>query len=145
MICDLCGGSENVTTYGVYPPEHSYGATGYQGTSWTIDGAHFFTKNYCDTCVAAARKRNVRHAACVFFLPTVGMMRLWKFSQCSQQEMGDLMAAGECAHSRNPLEKHILWPYGAENHSSLEGYLTRETAEKKLRKKQEAEKKRMSS
>ena len=137
MRCDLCGRDENVTTYGIYPPEYTYDGTGRSTATWMIDAAHFFTKDYCDTCVASARKKNVRHAAFVFFLPTVGLMRLWKFSRCSQQEMGDMMAASVRAHDRQPLEKHILWPYGAENNCSLEPYLTREAAEKRMRKQQE--------
>jgi hypothetical protein len=142
MSCDLCGGNENVNIYGVYPPEYSPGGAGYIKSTWVFDPDHFFATNFCDACVAAARKKNVRHAAFVFFLPTVGMMRLLKFTRCSQQEMGDLMAASIRAHDRNPLEKHILWPYGAEKYSSLEPYLTREGTEKRLHKKEEIERRR---
>jgi hypothetical protein len=133
MRCDLCGSSENVATYGVHPPEYSQ-KFGARSTDWWIDEAHFFSQHYCEACIEAARKKNVRHAAALIFLPTVGMMRLWKFKRCTKEEMGDLMAASVCAHERNPLEKHILWPLGAEGFVSLENHLTREGVAKRARK-----------
>jgi hypothetical protein len=148
MKCDLCGSTESIATYGVYSPmplrpsipneEYERGnvLVGSSGERWLIKPEQLWSQCYCDACVEAARKKSVRHAAFVFFLPTVGMMRLWKFSRCTKQEMGDLMAASVCAHKRDPREKHILWPLGAEGYASLESYLTREGAEKRLCKQQ---------
>lgn len=142
MQCDLCGSTTGVATCGIYSPT-KYDTTSSPGVSriteerweWDISPHSFRTRNYCDTCTDTARKKSVRHAALVFFLPTVGLMRLWKFRTCSREEVGDLMAASEYVQHRDPRVKHIIWPYGAEGVPSMEHHLTREGAEKRLRKK----------
>lgn len=145
MQCDLCGSATAVDTYGVYPPDVTMGEvqgtmTGWQQDityRWDFSPAGFQTKNYCDSCIDQARKKSVRRAVFVFFLPTAGLGRLVKFSRCSKQEMGDLMAASEIAQHRDPRSKHIIWPLGSETGQvpSMEHYLTREKAAKRLAKK----------
>jgi hypothetical protein len=143
MQCGLCGSTDGVATYGVYPPMNI--DTTWQGSrisserwEWNISPAGFKTRDYCDECIKTSKRRSVRHAASVFFLPTVGMMRLWKFATCSKEEMGDLMAASEFAQSRDPRLKHIIWPYGSSatpEVPTMEYHLTREAAAKRLAKK----------
>jgi len=128
--CSLCGSIEGVAQYGVYSPHFEYGPQGIGAVSWNVDAEGFDATYYCDRCVEASRTVNVRHAAMVFFMPTLGIYRLWKFITCSPEEMGDLMVASE-RQGRNPLKKHILWPYGDSTHGSL-NTMTRETAQKRL-------------
>lgn len=133
QVCSLCGSAEGVAQYGVYVPHLEYGQQGISSISWNIEPEGFDAKCYCDACVDAARKVSVRRASLVFFMPTLGMYRLWKFTTCSQEEMGDLMVASE-RQGRHPVQKHILWPYGSDSHGSLDT-MTRETAQKRLVKK----------
>lgn len=131
--CSLCGSTEGVAQYGVYRPHFEYGSQGISAVSWNVDAQGFDAAHYCDRCVQASRSVNVRHAAMVFFMPTLGIYRLWKFTTCSPEEMGDLMVAS-ARQGRDPLKKHILWPYGDSTHGSL-NTMTRETAQKRLVKK----------
>lgn len=130
--CSLCGATQGVARYGVYVEHYDYGPQGISAISWNIDSDGLDSKAYCDECVRAARSMCVRRAAMVFFMPTLGIYRLWKFTTCSSEEMGDLMVASE-RQGRNPLKKHILWPYGGGTYGPLDT-MTREAAQKRLMK-----------
>jgi hypothetical protein len=123
MRCDLCGRTDDVATYMIYPRGN--------GQQAGIDCSRtLLSKNYCDTCVGAARRKNVWRAVRHLALPTAGIARIWKFTRCSREEMGDLMVASVYAHGRDPLRQCILWPRGGDGYASLENEWTRERLQK---------------
>ncbi len=123
MKCDLCGRTDDVATYMIHPRA--------DGSAIGADCPRtLLSKEYCDACVDAARRKNVWRAVRHLVLPRAGLARLWKFARCSREEMGDLMVASVYAHGRDPLRQCILWPSGGDGYTSLDNEWTRERFQK---------------